>query len=430
MIKSENILHHIWQYQLFDKKHLSTSKGQKLVVIQKGFKNSNSGPDFDECRLIIDEIEWAGKVEIHIRSSDWLRHKHQHDQAYENVILHVVWEDDLDIFRSDKTLIPCLELKSIVHDNALKNYDFLMQNTAKIPCESLFSEQSDISKISMLEKALASRLERKSKEVLELYTRLNNDFEEVAYHFLMKNFGFKLNSEPFLRLAQNLPSKILAKHRGNIFQTEALLFGQAGFLDHPTHEYSKKLAVEYDFLGKKYELKEKKLERSEWKFMRTRPQNFPTVRMAQIAAILNHTSGLFSLFIDNQDLSIIIRHLDAGASEYWQKHYDWDKPSTMNNHLGKESVNILLINTVAPLLASYYYITDDYSYFERALDVLEKIKSEKNFITRIWDSLHLKSKTAFDSQAMIEQYNEFCLKKRCLECPVGVEIINPKEKMA
>lgn len=418
----ENFLHYLWQYQQFDTNNLQTNQGQSVTILKKGYKNTDSGPDFDNCRIVIDGIEWAGKVEIHIRSSDWEKHKHQHDPNYENVILHVVWEDDKDIFRKDGSQIPSFSLKNRANKNALEKYNYLMENEQRIPCEKMFEAQSDMTKFSMIEKALAHRLERKSGEVLELYKELNNDFEEAAYQVLMRNFGFKLNAEPFQILAKNLPLKIIAKHRGQIFQIEALLFGQAGFLDNPENEYAQKLSDEYRFLSGKYGLQYGKMDRKQWKFMRTRPQNFPTVRLAEVAAILNQSSGLFNLFIENTDR--IKDTLQAEPSEYWKHHYDWNKPSGKPNRLGKTSLDNILINTAAPLLASYYYITDNYSFFEKALNLLEKVSPEKNYITRIWDSLGLKSKSAFDSQALIEQYNEFCKKRKCLSCVVGVEILS------
>ncbi len=417
MIK-EDLLQYLWQYQLFDKNQLETVEGFPLRILKQGILNPNSGPDFENVRIVIGQIEWAGKVELHVNSSDWMKHKHQNDPAYENVILHVVWVKDQAIFRKDCTEIPTLALADKTHPELVRKYKNLKESQLSIPCENLFPAQSELSKTSMIEKALARRLERKAAEAILLYQELNHDFEELAYQMLMKNFGFKLNTEPFLRLAQNLPQKVLAKHRGNEFQIEALLFGQAGFLDNPIDEYSKKISSVYHFLSHKYDLAINKLNRADWRFLRTRPQNFPTVRLAQIAAILNQNSALFSLFIESKNLEF-----NPKLSSYWQQHYDWGKQASKGNHLGKDSVSNIKINTVAPLLAAYYQITDDYSYFEKALGILEKIESEKNFITRIWQSLGKKCGSAFDSQGLIEQYNEYCIQKKCLSCVIGVEIL-------
>lgn len=415
---NEDLLQYLWQYQLFDKNHLETVGGFPLRILKQGILNPNSGPDFENVRIVIGQIEWAGKVELHVSSSDWTKHKHQNDPAYENVVLHVVWTKDQAIFRKDGTEIPTLALADKTHPELVHKYKNLKESQLSIPCENLFPAQNELSKTSMIEKALARRLERKAAEAILLYQELHHNFEELAYRMLMKNFGFKLNAEPFLRLAQNLPQKILAKHRGNELQIEALLFGQAGFLDNPMDEYSKKLSSEYQFLASKYDLASSKLTRADWRFLRTRPQNFPTVRLAQVAAILNQTSALFSLFIESENLEF-----NPKLSSYWQHHYDWGKQTSKGNHLGKDSLNNIMINTVAPLLAAYYQISDDYSYFEKALGVLEKVEPEKNFITRIWQSLGKKCSSAFDSQGLIEQYNEYCTQKKCLSCVIGVEIL-------
>jgi hypothetical protein len=422
-MKSEDLLHYIWQYQLFDKNQLTSDHDQSLSILKTGIRNSNSGPDFENSRVMIGALEWAGKVEIHIKSSDWEKHNHEKDEAYESVILHVVWQNDKPIKRKDGTEIPTLTLENRVEKSLLAKYQSLKENQLLIPCESFFHSQNNIAKVSMIEKALASRLERKSKEILELFDKTNRDFEEVAYRLLLRNFGFKLNAEPFLRLAQSLPIKTLSKHRDSLFQTEALLFGQAGFLEDPIDEYAEKLKKEYQFLAQKYDLADKKLSRSDWRFLRTRPQNFPTVRLAQVAGIITQTSGFFSTFIENEDSETIKASLQPAVSEYWLNHYDWAKTTAKPNTLGKESLDNILINTAAPLLAAYYYLTDDYGYFEQALELLEAIKPERNFITKIWDSLDLKCKSAFDSQALIEQYNEFCTHRKCLQCAVGVEVL-------
>jgi hypothetical protein len=422
-MKSEDLLHYIWQYQLFDRNQLLTEQSQTLKILKVGVLNTNSGPDFENSRILLDTIEWAGKVEIHIKSSDWEKHRHDKDDVYEAVILHVVWINDKAIKRKDGTEIPTLSLESRVGDSLLEKYAYLLENQSRIPCEHLFQAQSPLSKISMVEKALARRLERRAKEVLELFKDTQQDFEEVAYRLLMRNFGFKLNAEAFLRLAQNLPMKVLAKHRHQLLQTEALLFGQAGFLDNYSDEYSEKLAKEYTFLAQKYGLLQTKLQRSDWKFLRTRPQNFPTVRLSQLAGILTQSSGFFSLFIEGFDPKEIKSVFRPKVSVYWLNHYDWGKSTNKPNHLGEQSIINILINTVALLLVAYNYVTDEYKYFERALTLLETLPSEKNYITKIWASLNLESKTAFDSQGLIEQYNAFCLPRKCLQCPVGVEIL-------
>jgi hypothetical protein len=423
-MKNEDFIHYTWQYQQFDKNNLKTTNQHSLSVIKTGVRNFNSGPDFENARINIAGIEWAGKVEIHLKSSDWNRHQHQHDKAYDNVVLHVVWEHDMEVFRTDNTAIPTLEIKDLVYADTLQKYENLIKNAAEIPCKHQLSEVSELSKISMLEKALAHRLQQKSNGLSTLVKAVNGNFEELAYRVFARNMGFKLNSEAFLRLAESLPLKFIQKHKGNLFQIEALMLGQAGFLENPQDEYSENLATEYKFLAQKYNLTSLKMQRLEWRFLRTRLGNFPTVRISQFAAILNQNQGLFSLFLEDANKENIEKALQVLPSTYWQKHYDIGKVSeTKLNGIGKSSIENLLINTSVQLLAFYADITDNHSYFEKAIGILENIKPEKNFITKIWEDLDFKCTSAFDSQALIEQYNFFCGAKKCTQCPIGVEIL-------
>ncbi|WP_367915732.1 DUF2851 family protein [Leadbetterella sp. DM7] len=416
-MKNEELLHYVWQYQLFDAAGLQTDDGQMLRVIKTGTPHSHAGPDFENARIALDGMIWAGKVEIHLLASDWEKHGHQHDAAYDAVILHVVWKNDRVICRRDGTAIPALSLHERIPAAIRDKYRYLKNSQKKIPCESLFGPVLSLSKVSMIEKALAFRLQRKAEEVLQMYRSAGHDLEETAYQLLMKNFGFHLNSEAFLRLARALPHKILARYRGNSWQMEALLFGLAGFLEEPADAYARRMHDEYRFLKHKHDLSGNALSRSDWKFLRTRPHNFPTVRLAQVATLLNCNGSFFNACIENR------LNLDSGVSAYWQSHYDFAKPGKKFTGPGKESVDNLRINTIVPLLAAYYRLTGNDSYFNEALRLLEDIPPEKNFITRLWDTLNLKSLSAFDSQGLIEQYNELCTQKKCLQCPVGLTLL-------
>lgn len=418
-MKNEELLHYVWQYQLFDTANLLTDEGQPLKILKTGTPHSDSGPDFENARIVIGGMTWAGKVEIHILSSDWKRHGHHRDPAYDGVILHVVWKNDQPVYRGDGTPLPALSLHNRISYTLQEKYNNLRNNQKRIPCEGLFRNIPSISKVSMIEKALAYRLQRKAAEVLQIYESAHQDLEETAYQLLMKNFGFHLNSEPFLRLARILPHKLLARYKGNTEQMEALLFGLAGFLENPVDDYARKLFREYRFLARKHELSGNALRRSDWKFLRTRPHNFPTVRLAQVTAILNRNGSFFDACIENK------LNLESGVSAYWQKHYDLGKPGRKFTGPGKESVAGLRINTLVPLLSAYYQLTGNHDYFNRALRLLEDTPPERNFITRLWDSLRLPGRSAFDSQGLIEQYNELCTKRECLKCPVGAGILRP-----
>ncbi len=418
----EDFVQYIWQYQQFNKNQLRTVEGNTLEILKVGNRNSDAGPDFLNARIVIDGIEWAGQVEIHTSSSIWFAHKHEQDSAYNNVVLHVVWEYDKAAQRENGSVIPTLELKNIGFENTFKSYQNLIKSNQEIACSSFFGNISHLAKISMLEKAVATRLESKTEDILNTLETTNHNWEETAYLVYAKNMGFKLNVDVFFRLASNLPLKVLQKHRGSLFQIEALVFGQAGFLEIDGGDYQKKLKDEYLFLAKKYEIFDNRLNIKEWKFLRTRPSNFPTVRLAQFAAIVNHLESFFSVFInESNDIRNIFR---SKPSEYWQNNYDFEKQALRKNlGVGKSSVDIILINVSANLLAAYSKATGNYEYFDKAINVLENLPPEKNNITKKWENLSLEITSSFDSQAVIQQFNTCCKFKKCVNCPIGTEYL-------
>ena len=319
---TEDFLYFLWQYQYFDKNNLKTTSGESLQVVSVGQRNTNAGPDFSNARLLIGGLEWVGNVEMHLKASDWHAHTHTQDRAYDSVLLHVVWEADADINRPDGSPLPALELKPITDFSLLKNYEQLIDNQSIILCKSQFENVSIIQKISMLDRSLMQRLERKAEFVHGLLKQNQNDWEETAYQVLAHNFGFKINAEPMLRLAQNVKLKILQKHRDNQTQIEAALFGQAGLLNtEETDNYIETLRRENDFLTVKYDLQNGRMNAHEWKFLRLRPANFPTVRISQLAALIQQKGSFFSWFIDIQNVSDFIKSFQIKQSDYWQKHY-------------------------------------------------------------------------------------------------------------
>jgi hypothetical protein len=424
----EAFLHYLWQFQQFDKMNLRTTANEKITVLKVGTLNSDAGPDFLNVRLMIGEIEWAGNVEIHLRSSDWNQHQHTANQAYNNVILHVVWEHNQAICRNDGSEIPTLSLKEITDESLLEKYKNLLEYPRTIPCAEQFSEVSELSKIATFDKALTKRLIQKSYFVEELLNKNNQDWEETAYQLLAKNFGFKLNSDAFLRLAQNLPLKILQKHRNNLFQIEALLFGLAGFESNDSADaYTLKLREEYQFLASKYQLKAQTIHASEWKFLRTRPANFPTIRLAQLAKLVATQYSFFSFFVQTTNFEELVKALRIQQSEYWQEHYHFNKKASRNLiGIGQDSAENIIINTVIPLLSTLAQKTDNQLLMERVVGFLEKLPAEENKITSLWKNLGMDIRNAFDSQASIELYNGFCLQKKCLQCHVGIEILRRK----
>ncbi len=424
---SESFLHYLWQFQYFSKNDLRTTQGEAIVVFHPGFKNTHAGPDFYQSRIKIGELEWVGSTEIHIDSSSWQSHKHHVDEAYENVVLHVVWSDDKPVKRIDGSLIPTLELKARVDDVLQLTYKKLVNSPEEIPCASSFQQVSDITKLSMLDRALSERLESKALAVNQILTRNNNDWEETAYQLLAKNFGFHVNADPFLQLAQNLPYKTIMKHSDKLIQIEALLFGQAGFLEKSEDdEYINTLKREYDLLSRKYNLNESRLNKAQWKFLRLRPANFPTIRLAQFANLLFRHKNLFSNLVDSAFDIKWKTFFTLQQSDYWLRHYQFNKQTEEEIPVfGKMSMDNLVINSLIPLLVAYGKSKDDQMLVDRAIAILQHVKSEANKITRTWASLQLKSKNAFDSQAMIELHNNFCLKRRCLDCMIGASLIKP-----
>ncbi|MEQ9404743.1 MAG: DUF2851 family protein [Cyclobacteriaceae bacterium] len=418
----ERFLHYIWKFQKFSKTELRTTSGQRVVVLNQGSHNHHSGPDFEEARIKIGDIEWAGNVEIHIDSADWNKHFHHNDRAYDNVILHVVWENTQNVLIQSE-FVPTLELKDIVNGNRFSEYQTFLSQEREILCEDQFKTITDLSFNNMLDRALVERLEQKSTTVLNLLEKENNDWEVVTYLSLAANFGFSLNKEPFSHLADSLPYKVISKYHNRPKECDALIFGQGGLLDEEADNYQKELRKEYTYLARKHQLI-KRLTRSSWKFGRMRPPNFPSVRLSQFSSLMSEHEHLFSRIIATESTSALIHLFQIKSSEYWADHYDFGKKRKKRQKtIGRSSRENILINTIAPLLAAYSKYVDDYVYMERALAVLEKLRPETNSITEKWKRAGKKPENAFDSQALIGLFKNYCIKKRCLECNIGAEIL-------
>lgn len=426
----ESLLYFIWQFQYFVKTDLTTTDGEIVQVLHPGFRNNDAGPDFTNARLLINDVEWGGTVEMHTRTSDWLAHGHQHDRAYDNVILHVVWQDDRlstgrRVDRTNGTPLPTLELKAKIDANLIDRYQLLSESSDSIPCAGLFRSVSPLRVTAMLDKAMLQRLERKADVVREIAHQTGNDWEETAYRLLAINMGFKINAEPMAQLGRAVPLKAILKHRDVLAQVEAVLFGTAGLLavEEPD-EYVTELQREYRFLSVKYALTDQQVAAHAWKWGRLRPANFPTLRIAQFARLLTHHPSLFSLFVGTADVDVLLKALQITPSLYWQSHYRFGvKTEKAAPALGQNSASTIIINTVVPLLAAYAHHRGQPAYIDRAITLLEQLPAEKNRLTEGWDTLGLGIHTAFDSQAAIELYNEFCSVKKCLSCQIGASLI-------
>ncbi len=420
----EDFLHFLWQYQRFQQNSNSTSP--VVQVLHPGYANQHDGPDFMQARLKIKGIEWAGAVEIHVKSSDWNAHQHHLDPLYNQVVLHVVWENDEIIQREDGSTPPCLELSSLVSPQWLDRYQQLVQNLAPIPCAWQFHRAPPLIRLDMLDKALVERLQNKAEDILERHHLLAQDWEEVSYQLLCKNFGFRNNSEAFEELAKRLPYRIILKHRSNLLQVEALLFGMAGLLKNKEGDnYYQELRKEFSFLKKMHRLEEPNP--ITLKFMRLRPPNFPTIRLAQLAQLIHKTPKFFSSFI-NLSIYDIQNLLSVKQSEYWLNHYHFGKIAKRPmGAMGENSIQILIVNTVSPLLAAYAVQQNNTSYLSKATQFLESIPPEENQITRLWQQLGWKAQHAYDSQGLIGLYKNYCQAHRCLQCSIGLKMMNCEE---
>ena len=415
---TEKLLQYIWQFQYFNSNKLLTAEEDILQINYPGFLNTNQGPDFLEAKIKVGDTTWAGNIELHLKSSDWITHKHSDDKNYNNIILHVVWEDDASLTAG----FPMLELQNRVSKFLLGRYDELMNATAFIPCQKSIHQADMLIWKSWKDRLLAERLQHKAAVIFNNLAANNNHWEETFWWLLANNFGIKVNSDAFEKIARSLPVSTLAKHKNQIHQLEALLFGQAGLLQiNFTDSYPCMLQKEYLFYKAKYKLQP--IQASLF-FLRMRPANFPSVRLAQLSMLINKSSSLFSVIKESQSLKEIKELLNVTANDYWHYHYVFDEATAYKEkNLGTQMINNILINTIIPIVFAYGLYNREEAYKNKALQWLEEIAAEKNNITNAWAGLGIENKNAFDSQALIELKNEYCNKKRCLNCAVGNRLL-------
>lgn len=423
---SESFLHYLWKYQYFRKENLVSSEGELLHIFSTGLHNTHSGPDFSNARVQVGDMQWVGNVEIHVHGEDWDRHRHSNDEAYENVVLHVIWNKAKKITRSDGTSIPTLELSDRVSEELIFSYRKLINSFETVACAQQLSGIPDIIRVSALDNSVTIRLETRAREILDELARNKGDWDETCYQVVARNFGFKVNSEPFVQLAHMVPLRALQKHADKPEVVEAILFGAAGFLDDDYDDaYYKLLQREFNVMRQKYRMLERSLHKMQWKFLRLRPSNFPTLRISQFAALLGARRNLFASILKCDTRADLHEFFCHEPSEYWKTHYHFRKQVDAVPGLGPESIHNLSLNTAVPLLAAYAIARDDYSFMEKALKLLNELPGETNRITREWNLLSFKSKTAYESQALIELYNNFCSKRRCLDCSIGAYLLKP-----
>ncbi len=422
----EHFLHYLWRMKRLDLSNLLSTEGEPISILNTGEHNQHAGPDFLNARIRIGDTLWAGHVEIHVKSSEWIRHKHHLDRAYDNVILHVVLENDEPVKGQNGNLIPCLELRKRIPKQIHSRYQKLLHNEHWIPCQHQFSSVGEIIRNLWLDRMLVERLEQKTAAITHILERNKNDWEVTLYYFLARSFGTKVNAEPFELLARQTPYSIIAKHKNNLMQVEALLFGQAGFLNEDFEEvYPNKLKKEYLFLQKKYNLIP--LKKESWRFLRMRPANFPSIRIAQFAVLLFQSEHFFSKLLSVENIQQIENMFALKLSPYWSIHYLFDKKtSKRTKNLGKTSIHLFIINTVAPFLFLYGKHKDDSSFKEKALQLLEELPPEKNKIITAWKHLGVEVDSAYQTQALLQLKNEYCQKQKCLTCAIGNRILTEK----
>jgi len=421
----EDFLHYIWKYKLFTTSTLFTQNSEQIEIINFGAYNTDSGPDFFNGKIKIEGTIWAGNVEIHINSSDWLKHKHQLDDAYNNVILHVVYNYDKDIEDKNGNLIPTLELKDLIDHKLIKKYNRLVNRSYFdwIPCGKQINTIDEFTLKSWLSRIAIERLERKS-EAIEQTLKLNkNNWEETFYQYLFKYFGLKVNAQPFELLAKNTPLTIIEKHH-NLFSIEALLYGQSGYLEENIEdEYYNNLKKEYHFFQSKFSLNP--LDKSLWKLLRLRPVNFPTIRISQLANLLNNHTRIFSKIIEAESVKELQQLFVVQASEYWNSHYQFDIAAKDHSKkkIGVNTINNIIINVVVPFTFVYGKAKQNETMSNKSLNFLQSIKAENNIIIKKWEEIGIKSTNAMHTQSLIELKNNYCSKKKCLNCSIGNQII-------
>ncbi|WP_047244695.1 DUF2851 family protein [Maribacter thermophilus] len=423
----EDLLHYIWKFKKFPSENLKTVNGEYIRVQDVGRHNQLSGPDFFNAQLIIDRQLWAGNVEIHVKSSDWYAHNHQKDSNYDNVILHVVWEDDISVYRLDRTEIPTLELKSMIDQEMLDNYQKLFKKSTSgfINCGNDINVLPEFSLENWKERLYFERLEQKSNLILSLLKKYNNDWEKVLFVLLLKNFGSKVNGDCFYQLGLYLDFSVVRHFIDKPFDLESILFGLAGLLDKENlnDSYYTELKNNYAFYKAKYRFDEMSTPRAA--FFKLRPSNFPTIRLSQFAALYANKNNLFQELMSADDDSVY-KILNVNAGNYWNTHYTFGKTTgSKSKRVSKKFIDLMIINTIVPLRFCYNKYKGEVLN-ESFFNIIQNIKKEDNSIVDNYVALGLSVKNAKDSQAILQLYDNYCNKNKCLQCAVGTKLLNLK----
>jgi len=425
---SEDFLHFIWKFGLFDRQSLIADTGETVEVISLGEHNPNAGPDFLDARVRIDSTTWAGNVEIHLRSSDWQQHSHMTDKSYDSVILHVVYHHNMPLYRSTGTRIPTIELRFDMR--LFETFACLESARTPIPCSHSLLQLERVTIAGWIESLAIERLQEKTDRVNHLLQMSQGNWEEVFYVLLARGFGFGLNADPFERVARSVPLPIVRRHRSDLSLLEALYLGQAGFLQKEAtgDDYLAKLNAHYQHLRNLHHLSA--IEKHQWKFLRLRPRNFPTLRLAQFASLMHRHDSLFSFALGASRINDMKNFFGLQASEYWHVHLKPGKQAADHSTgLGTEAFHSLMINSVIPVLFLYGSLTGKENVCEKAVDWLSRIPAEKNRITMHWQQAGVGAQSAMDSQGMLRLMQHYCMKRKCLSCAIGTYLIRHTQKI-
>lgn len=416
----ERLLQFIWQFRYFNYHQLSLTNGMKLELLHPGTLNHNQGPDFQQASIRIDGITWVGQVELHIRSSDWFVHAHHHDALYRNVILHVVWEDDIG---NQDDPVPVLILQDRVPKFLLHQYEAWMRSRQFIPCQSELHTVNSLVFSAWKERLLVERLQRKTAMVFSFLNNTCHHWEETFWWMLARNFGMKVNADAFESIAGTLPFSLLQRHRNQLLHLEALLLGQANLLDEQfSEEYPRQLKREYEFYRTKYGLRSTHMPVY---FLRMRPPAFPTVRLSQLAMLLHTTEHLFKQVLEAEKPEAVRSLLNVTASSFWDDHYTLkEKAPFRPKHLGEQFTDNIMLNTVIPVLFAYGCWKQEQQFKDRAIQWLQHLPAEQNAVLNKFRLMGATTDSAFDSQSLLELKTQYCDRKRCLDCAVGNSLIS------
>lgn len=425
----ELFLHFVWKWGRFNMTQLQTTEGEQIKILHRGMYHHHSGPDFMQARLEIGGTLWAGQVEIHVKSSEWYKHKHHMDAAYKNTILHVVFEEDQHVYIENGKRLPTLVLKDRIEKDLYQKVCEMRQIIGPLPCQQDWPQVTESARMSMAHRSLAERLLQKSQLWLNnLDQDLKGDWQSALYQAVAASLGGTANSEAMLRLSGLIPLSWIYRIREDAILVEALFFGVSGLLPQKkSDDYTEELKQAYGYLAKRFRLIQ--MQPEEWKFLRMRPMGFPTMRIAQLANWVKESAGLFSKLVENRDLNIEKEAFEMEASGYWNIHYRFGETSVYHSAgLGEDARNRVLINAVAPLILAYGIHVDRAWLKEKAFDLLNALPAEDNKIVRMWDRIGVEMHSAYDSQAYTGLYKMWCLGRKCLDCSIGISLLKGERK--